>query len=86
MVPNHILIHDILQQGRDVHRQPVACFIAAGVSPSFCVDMLKQPDGSTWVVKLSDGEMETMQVKSILENLNQAIHSPALGDTPNDAA
>lgn len=86
MVPNHILIHDILQQGRDVHRQPVACFITAGVSPSFCVDMIKQPDGSTWVVKLSDGDTETIQVKSILESLNQAIYNPAYGDYPNDAA
>lgn len=86
MIPNHILIHDIMEHGQDVHDQSVSCFIAAGISPSFCVDMLKQPDGSTWVVRLSDGEEETPYIKSILDDLNNAITNPALGDNPHDAA
>lgn len=86
MIPNHILIHDIMQQGDDVRNQAISCFIAAGLSPSFCVDMIKQPDGSTWIVQLSAGEAETSQVKSILDTLNAAITNPSMGDTPNDAA
>lgn len=82
MIPNHIALHDIMQQGVSIRHQPVSCFIASGLSPSFCIDMIRQPDGSNWVVLLSEGEDMTAYKAATLETLNRAIYAP--GD--NDAA
>lgn len=86
MVPNHIILHDIMQRGVDVVDMPISCLISAGVSPSFCVDMIKQPDGSTWVVKLHPGEQDTYQERSLIDDLNAAINHPAYCGDSYDAA
>jgi len=80
MIPNHIALHDIMQQGVSVRHQPVSCFIASGLSPSFCIDMIRQPDGSTWVVLLSEGEDMTAYKAATLEALNRALYTPGDDD------
>lgn len=86
MIPNHIALHDIMQQGIDRTDIPVSCLISAGVSPAFCVDMIKQPDGSTWVIKMHPGEQDTYRERSLIDDLNAAINHPAYTGYPYDAA